>query len=98
MATLPGMRQVVRKQGEAEVSTASDELEAIIGPELMQQVCDAFPGEVIYIPARPRVDAATVRSVFSEMLPAATTVMSAYQGTAERCGISARTVRRLVSG
>ena len=82
----------------SEMSAAS-ELLAIVGEDLMAEICEAFGGQTIYIPTRAPdfARAHRIHLEFNEAI-AASTVGSAYIQVAQKEGLSPRTVQRVILG
>ena len=81
-------------------TSAASELMAIVGPGVMQQVCDAFGGQTIYIPHTapdPERDH-RICTEFNEVIHESASVGSAYIHVGVTEGVSPRTVQRVICG
>ena len=77
--------------------SAATELQSIVGDSLMQQICDRFGGQVVYIPATLPGRNRLILHDFNAVVPDCPSVHSAYETVAEAHHVSPRTVRRLVA-
>ena len=72
----------------------------IVGPELMQRICQEFAGEQIYIPKRapdPHRDVHIIIQ-FAAAQKLGATCMNAYEQCADETGLSVRRVQQIVAG
>ena len=80
--------------------SAASQLHAIVGDELMIEICTVFGGQAIYIPQHipdPERDGKMVAD-FNQRLHEAASVGNAYVQIGEDYGVSPRTVQRIVCG
>ena len=80
--------------------SAATQLHQIVGDDLMEQICDAFGGQAIYIPQRiPDMtrDYRVCRE-FNDIIHTEPSVGSAYVKIGEKEGLSPRTVQRIIGG
>ena len=75
----------------------ASEIETIVGPVAMKEICDRFGGRRAYIPVVPPSRAEHIRFVFDQTLPIAASVGAAYDTVAEVLHVSSRTVQRAVA-
>lgn len=79
--------------------TQAQELMRIVGREKMQEICDAFGGERVYIPTSvpdPERDE-RIMEIFIDTLRGGSTVMSSYRRAAETSGLSVRRVQEIIA-
>lgn len=81
-------------------TSAASELLSIVGPETMQQICDTFGGQSIYIPKRvpDMMRDHRICLEFNAAIHSAPSVGSAYVQVGEMEGLAPRTIRSIISG
>ena len=80
-------------------TSGASQLMGIVGPELMDEICNALGGQTIYIPCRSPDFARDNRvcAEFNEVIHEAPSVGSAYARVAAIEDVSPRTVQRIIS-
>jgi len=74
------------------------QMQSIVGPNLMAEICRQMGGERIYIPARLPLDGESVCQEFVNIVHNGSTAMSAYQRLADEHHVSPRTIMRTIIG
>ena len=77
--------------------TATDVL-AVIGPDLMDELCDKFGGQKVYIPQVVPDRSEKIAADFNRLIHGSASVGIASELVALENGVSTRTVRRVIHG
>ena len=79
--------------------TSSEILQQIIGPDLMDRVCESLGGASMYIPTQRHDDERDdrIKSKFVQSLQSGATCMSAYELAANDVHLSVSRVRQIVA-
>ena len=75
-----------------------NEIQSIVGDEMMEEICRRLGGERVYIPVRLPLDSQEVCDEFVVIVHDGSTAMSAYQQLADEHHVSPRTIMRTITG